>query len=161
MRAYRAADAAGLRRCVVELQDFEGGIDRWAAEGELVADPYIEHLHQKCAAEDGCVFVAHAGNEVCGFVAVQARVRSDGLDEIDHLYAYVSDVVVLNEFRGRGIGRALLQRAERFALERGASVIRIDVLSENRGAMRLYRKLGFRDRLASLEKTLPVGHAER
>lgn len=56
--------------------------------------------------------------------------------------------------RGRGIGRALLRRAEDYARAEGAPVIGIGVLVRNRGALDLYRELGFCDYLLQLRKEL-------
>jgi GNAT superfamily N-acetyltransferase len=50
---------------------------------------------------------------------------------------------VLPAFRGRGIGAALVARAEQFARERGAPWLGIGVMAENGDARRLYERLGF------------------
>ena len=63
---------------------------------------------------------------------------------------------MLADFRGRGIGRALIEAAEAHALDQGARWLRIAVLAENEGAWRLYLSRGFTDRQVVLEKALPV-----
>lgn len=50
---------------------------------------------------------------------------------------------VLPAARGRGIGRALLSRAEEWALARGADVVVLDTASVLVGAGRLYRSAGY------------------
>jgi ribosomal protein S18 acetylase RimI-like enzyme len=57
----------------------------------------------------------------------------------------VHDLAVLPEFRGRGIGRALLTAAEARAVERGCCKLTLEVLETNAGARRLYDARGFRD----------------
>jgi GNAT superfamily N-acetyltransferase len=54
----------------------------------------------------------------------------------------VSDLVVPPASRGRGVGAALLARAEDFARGRGAPWLGIGVLAEIR-ARRLYERLGY------------------
>jgi len=51
--------------------------------------------------------------------------------------------VVLERFRRQGYGRALLDAAERFARNSGATELRIGVLSANRTAKDLYARAGF------------------
>jgi ribosomal protein S18 acetylase RimI-like enzyme len=57
----------------------------------------------------------------------------------------VHDMGVLPAYRGRGIGRALLQTVEREAIRRGASKVTLEVLSRNERAKGLYLALGYGD----------------
>jgi ribosomal protein S18 acetylase RimI-like enzyme len=54
-------------------------------------------------------------------------------------------VSVVDGFRGRGIGKALIAHLERWAVEHGAERMVLDVSSANEGAIRLYDELGYRD----------------
>lgn len=56
----------------------------------------------------------------------------------------LQDLWVLPERRGCGIGTALVGAVEERASGRGASAVRLTVGVENRGAARLYRRLGYR-----------------
>ncbi|MFD8146989.1 GNAT family N-acetyltransferase [Streptomyces sp. NPDC059708] len=58
--------------------------------------------------------------------------------------AYVYDVAVAEEHRGRGHGRDLMLLAERTAIERGHRVIALHVFAGNVPALRLYESLGYR-----------------
>lgn len=55
----------------------------------------------------------------------------------------VHDLAVLPAQRGRGIGRALLDEAERRARARGCCKMTLEVHQTNTGAQRLYREFGF------------------
>ena len=65
--------------------------------------------------------------------------------------------ITFYRFRNRGIGRALIARAEAFAREQGASWLRISVLARNEVARSLYESSGFQERLILLEKALSSG----
>ncbi|HET7030121.1 MAG TPA: GNAT family N-acetyltransferase [Candidatus Limnocylindrales bacterium] len=54
-------------------------------------------------------------------------------------------VSVVEGFRGRGIGRALIAHLEQWAAERGAKRMVLNVSSANEGAIRLYEDLGYRE----------------
>ncbi|MGC8873130.1 MAG: GNAT family N-acetyltransferase [Chloroflexia bacterium] len=58
--------------------------------------------------------------------------------------AYVSDVAVAPGARGRGIGTCMLQKAEEIARSWGKRALVLDVSARNEGAIRLYRRLGYR-----------------
>jgi ribosomal protein S18 acetylase RimI-like enzyme len=55
----------------------------------------------------------------------------------------VHDLAVLPEHRGRGLGRALLDEAERRARARDCSKMTLEVHDTNTGAKKLYREFGF------------------
>jgi len=57
----------------------------------------------------------------------------------------IGDVFVLAELRGRGIGTKLSEAAEQMARRRGHRQISISASVANEGALRLYRRLGYRD----------------
>jgi GNAT superfamily N-acetyltransferase len=69
-------------------------------------------------------------------------------------YAYISDLIVRAAYRGRGIGRALMMRAESYAREFGIGRIKVGVLVRNEGAHAFYRAGGFRDYTVQLVKPL-------
>jgi ribosomal protein S18 acetylase RimI-like enzyme len=56
---------------------------------------------------------------------------------------YLTVVAVHPEFRGRGIGSALLRKAEEIARAAGADQISLIVETANRGALELYLRQGF------------------
>jgi ribosomal protein S18 acetylase RimI-like enzyme len=69
--------------------------------------------------------------------------------------AYVSDVAVATDFRGRGIGWRLLESAEGWAQAHGKESLSLHVVASNR-ARGLYERFGFR-----LEKRIEEWLAER
>ena len=57
----------------------------------------------------------------------------------------IHDFMVCPEYRGQGIGQALLKEIERTAIERDCCKITLEVQENNAAARRLYRRFGFRD----------------
>jgi ribosomal protein S18 acetylase RimI-like enzyme len=55
----------------------------------------------------------------------------------------VHDLAVHPEFRGRGIGRRLLEEVERIARQRGCCRITLEAYAINPRARELYRRLGY------------------
>ncbi|MFD6200695.1 GNAT family N-acetyltransferase [Streptomyces rubiginosohelvolus] len=55
----------------------------------------------------------------------------------------IEDIEVVPDHRGRGVGRALMSRAEEFARERGAGHIWLEVTNINAPAIHAYRRMGF------------------
>ena len=55
----------------------------------------------------------------------------------------VHDLAVVPGFRGRGVGRQMLELVEHVARQRDACKLTLEVLEGNAGAIRLYRQVGF------------------
>ena len=57
----------------------------------------------------------------------------------------IHDVVVLEEYRGRGISQRMLKKVEKMAISKGCCKVTLEVLSNNEAAKSTYRKFGFSD----------------
>ena len=55
---------------------------------------------------------------------------------------FLEDLFVLDKFRGKGIGKALLAAVAKLAIEEGCYGLRWEVLDWNRPAIEFYEKLG-------------------
>ena len=71
-----------------------------------------------------------------GRIVGMARVISDGFSD-----AYIQDVVVLPEFRGRGVGKELVRRLTQHCVSR--KILWIGLVAEP-GTQEIYENLGFR-----------------
>lgn len=120
-----------------------------------MADAYINLLLERCSGASGRILVAEIGQTIVGLAAVMARVIPNNPEEEQTPYAYISDLVVLPDYRGRGVGHALLEQAETYVRSAGATILRINALAKNEDAARLYRNFGFTDYRVQLIKRLP------
>ena len=88
---------------------------------------------------DHAVFVACGPTEqVVGW----AHVHGKCLLELEP-YAEIGGLVVDREYRGRGIGRALMAAAERWALARGYATVLLRSRADRQEAHRFYEAVGY------------------
>jgi ribosomal protein S18 acetylase RimI-like enzyme len=92
-------------------------------------------------------------DEVVGSLWLRVRTLSTEVE------AYVFDVEIVPEARGRGLGRATMLAAEDAARELGADVVRLNVFGHNLPAIRLYESLGHRAATVAMTKRLSVSAA--
>ena len=85
------------------------------------------------------VIVADNGGEVLGFVAVHALQRFEHSDRIIRIMALVVDAGE----RGRGIGRLLMEEAERIGRDLDAAFAEVTAGHHRPDARRLYEELGY------------------
>jgi ribosomal protein S18 acetylase RimI-like enzyme len=58
-------------------------------------------------------------------------------------HAHITDIVVIGEAEGKGVGKALLAKGDEWARERGARWITLNVFESNKHAQRVYEKAGY------------------
>jgi GNAT superfamily N-acetyltransferase len=139
-----------LRRCVVELQDFERSLcsSSCMPRGDAVVDHCVAELLESrqvvCAVE-------REGGALVGYVAFSDAV--DDLIDGSGVHLTVSDLFVHERARGEGVGRRLLNAVEEVAKARSIAAVRVDVLAQNTGALTAYESCGFRPRFVTLEKS--------
>jgi GNAT superfamily N-acetyltransferase len=102
------------------------GIEYMKADAEGLPGPYV--------APRGAIWLAQAGDEPVGCVA--RRPLSADVGEVKRMY-------VVPAWRGRGVGRALLERLIEHARALGYERLRLGTLADMTRAQKLYHSLGF------------------
>ena len=95
--------------------------------------------------KDSELFVYEEDEEVLGMLIVSAMDTPKYNCIVEHRFAYIFDIVVDKNYRGKNIGSKLLNRAIDWAKEKNLDHIELSVLAENHGAHKLYSSLGFVD----------------
>lgn len=147
-------DYAGLRACVVELQDYEYRIDPRYPDGESIVELYIPDVLLRCRQYKGKVLIAELNGEVAGYAMVWSKVPGVDIEDGDFECGRLADLAVLEKFRGRGIGQGLIDASEAWAREQGVRYFRLGVMGGNNYARNLYHARGYRTCYLELEKTL-------
>lgn len=80
------------------------------------------------------------------FRGIKATVAFALLDfkDFNKSSCFVDFVGILPVFQGRGIGKLLLKKAEEFARYKKFHILSLNVIGKNKGAIKLYQKLGFK-----------------
>lgn len=112
---------------------------------------FYDEVHEKYAhaleQDDALVVVAEDEGEVVGMAYAEVRTPSRYSDD---RALEISGVAVRAGHRGRGVGRAMVAEASRFAAERGIDWIELKTFAPNEPATKFWRALGFRPRVVQL-----------
>lgn len=134
IRQIQIQDAKGFRTC----------LDSVARERSYLAQVEAPPLEKVCefvtqsVEQDAAQYVAVAGEHIVGWCDVFAH-WAYALKHVGTL-----GMGIQAEFRGQGIGRALLVRTLEHALKNGIYRVTLEAREDNHRAIRLYESVGFR-----------------
>ncbi len=86
------------------------------------------------ANPDRIVFFAYVDDKLAGQVRIFRNWNA---------YAYIDDIAVNENYRGQGVGRALLERAIAWAKSKGFPGVMLETQDNNVAGCRLYERCGF------------------
>jgi len=107
--------------------------------GTQDVDGYEAGYLDKFYADTGdWICVSESAGSVTGYLSIEVH------REVDPPFIYLDDFCVTKADRGKGIGKAMLYEAERFAISQGINAIVLHVEQANEKALRLYTHLGYK-----------------
>ena len=110
-------------------------------------------LRERFAGGESVIFLALDGDAVAGFVQLYPSFWS-----VAACRSWIlNDLYVAPAFRGRGVGRKLMERARAHAIETGAGGMSLATERTNATAQRLYESLGWRRDEEFLHYELALG----
>jgi GNAT superfamily N-acetyltransferase len=140
--------------------------DDWPDVAELLAQlgrPDVRATGEEAAARqvferyvdrtDAVILVAEDGGKVVGLLDMEYRVRLNFTTP----QAWIPDMVVDEDSRSAGVGRALMARAEELARERGCWGMTLESATWRERAHAFYLREGWTDAGKSLSKLLAEG----
>jgi ribosomal protein S18 acetylase RimI-like enzyme len=146
VRAARPEDRPALVRLMGALHDFETEIEENRADASAAAEHFAWVESHHIAGKGGATLVAEVAGAVAGFICYTFEEDPGAFVRPERRHhAMIWDISVDEEARGRGVGRALLEAAERDARVAGVGEIRLYVLEGNVRARRIYEEAGYRN----------------
>ncbi|MGG6312567.1 GNAT family N-acetyltransferase [Paenibacillus macerans] len=129
----QAGRSGGLSLRKEELTDF-GFMVRCVSQAFGDTEAWTIDYFRHTMEPERQTYIALDGQERVGMIRVN-RIRRDT--------AVIHDFCVLPLYQGKGYGREILAQMVRLLLAEEQPLIRLGVVSHNRHALELYRKLGF------------------
>ena len=100
-----------------------------------------EDLRNRVENTKSRLFIAEVEKELCGFISCSFRIVQHIM--IYNRRGYIAETVVSENYRGKGIGKSLFERAKEWFEEEDADHIELQVSLKNNGAMNFWGNQGF------------------
>jgi ribosomal protein S18 acetylase RimI-like enzyme len=89
------------------------------------------------------LLLAEHDKEIVGFVHVMIKESPNIPVFIQRRYAVVDSIFVKSGFQNQGIGMLLMDHAQEWSIDNGATMIELNVYEFNVGAISFYKKCGY------------------
>ena len=151
-RRAAEADIAGLAalaaQATAEMSELRGG--RVWSRLEARPDPQLESLARDLRADDAMVVVGTIDDAVVGYGAIRLVELHDA-----STVGRVSDIYVLPDARGVGVGEAMMEMLMAWARERGCIGVDSLALPGDRNTKNFFETHGLVARAITVHRTLP------
>lgn len=152
MRTARSSDRDAVVELIHRLNVFEADLVGDRRRDYSAAEEYYDELLQRLSKRQGRIVLAQENGIVVGAMGFSLDQDAAYVTDDVRRHGTVTDLIVHEDWRGRGIGRMLLQEAERLTKEAGLARLFIGVLVANERADATYRKFGFEPYVSLLVK---------
>ncbi|MFJ7935790.1 GNAT family N-acetyltransferase [Sporosarcina sp. NPDC096371] len=116
---------------------FNRGFEGYLVPMNLPFDTFVSRFGNE-GLSPALSIVAYDGTDPIGFVL-------QGIREVDgQKISWNGGTGIIREYRGRKLGSSLMEEAEKLIKEHNVSVATLEALSENKAAISLYEKCGYK-----------------
>ncbi|HUO93234.1 MAG TPA: GNAT family N-acetyltransferase [Rhizomicrobium sp.] len=160
MSAFRIREARlpddrnALLGFILGSQHFEHEFEPDRRLDAPVAEEYFAQLSAEVSRRNGKIFVAEANGELLGWGVAHERENEIFVVADERLAGHITELYVIEAWRGKGVGRALIAACETWAKSRRLKTMTIGVLAGNARARRIYEANGFAPYAVELRKYL-------
>jgi GNAT superfamily N-acetyltransferase len=154
LRTASASDRDAVIELIHRLNVFEADLtgDRRRDYGGAIG--YYDELMQRIAKRQGRIVLAVEDKVVVGAMGYSLDEDAAYVTGDVRRHGTVTDLIIHEGWRGRGIGQTLLAEAERLTREAGLKRLMIGALVANEPACRIYGKFGFEPYVSIMVKEL-------
>jgi len=94
--------------------------------------------------DENVIFLAETEEKPVGMVYIYPRQTLEIPILVPRKWLVIDSLAVLPEARRRGVGRALMEQAHHWAVEKGIFEVKLNVYEFNDGAIKLYESMGYK-----------------
>ncbi|RDI57261.1 GNAT family N-acetyltransferase [Microvirga subterranea] len=154
LRTARPSDRDAVVELIHRLNLFEADLVGDRRRDYAAAKTYYDELQQRLSRRQGRIVLAEEGGVVVAAMGFSIDEDAAYVTDDVRRHGTVTDLIVHEDWRGRGVGRLLLQEAERLTREAGMARLFIGALVANEPACRIYETFGFQPYVSLLVKDL-------
>ena len=147
-----------IKDLLVELEEYIISIDKDNLDiiSKDYRDKMLEYDLKELKENNGKCYLALEDNEVIGLIMgyLYKYNQEDYLDYKCPKKGYISELIVINKFRSKGIGKELISQIEEYFKSIGCEYSYLSVFAYNNNAIDFYSKAGYHSRMQDMIKKI-------
>lgn len=145
-----------FRQATKEDKEILLSLEQQVVEAERPYNPEIKEIGAHYYDLDDLITSSNAYllvGEVDGQIVATgyAQIRNSKASLVHEKHSYLGFMLVLEEFRGLGINKLVVDLLLKWSKEQGADYVYLDVYDENDSAVKAYQKVGFEKALVEMK----------
>ena len=133
----------------IQLNDYQASIDPVHKLKEDAGAGFEQYVREKLTSEEDLFLVAVIDEKVVGFsISAVDKGRPDVFEKVP--IVEISDMLVLEEHRWRGVGTEILNHIREWVKSKGIKRIELNAEARNEIGLSFWKKHGFNDYLHRL-----------
>lgn len=147
-----------VRNLLLELEEYIVSIDK--DNLDQVGKEYWEKMAlidlDEVNQNNGKCYLASKNNQIIGLIMgiIYKYEESDYLDYKCPKKGYITELIISNKARNKGIGKQLINKLEAYFKEEGCEYIIVDVFAYNENGINFYNKEGYHNRMHTMLKKI-------
>ncbi len=154
IRKAAAGDEAAVAALFTEMFDYHRQHDPVFSLARTGGATYAKWFMQQINEPKSLALVAEAEGAIVGFCMAVIKQRSRVHEERYHTYGEIDDLSVTASFRGRGIGKALVDNALEWLRMMGIERVEAKVATSNRLSEAFWKSRGFKPYLTTVWRSV-------
>ena len=154
IRQYNEEDEKEFKQSIIDLQNFECAFDPDMLSGETTVDAWFNYILEENKQKDGRIYIAEVDKKAVGFISLRVDAKGEEILLPSIKCIVITDFIINADYRGKGVGKLLLAKADEYAKEKSIAYIKLSVFAANTNARELYKKLGFEDYSVTMLKKI-------
>lgn len=154
IRSYSKDDFDHLVTFMTDLQQYFSEIDTFQEQIPFAtkkdAELYIQQAFKDASDMDGAIYVAEQDAKIVGFIQGVIVKHSDNvmhnLTHVKSTDGWIGLLFTDPAFRNQGVGKRLIEKMKAYFTKKGCNSMRLKVSSNNKLAISVYNKYGFKSR---------------
>lgn len=140
VRPAQRSDSEAIGWLWEELMNHHRLMDKRFTTEEGSRQRYVRHTQEMIRSRDSRVLVAETDSEIIGYLMGELQHRLP--IALPGLYGFISDLYVRQEYRRRGIGRALYSGIYSWFIDKGIVAIELYAAECNPESFQFWRSMG-------------------
>ncbi|MFH1978174.1 MAG: GNAT family N-acetyltransferase [Candidatus Aenigmatarchaeota archaeon] len=117
-------------------------------EQKIKTEKFKKILEKKLEKHEDCIKILEVKSKVAGYIQMSIKKTIVGD------YGIIDNVFVKGEYRRAGIGKKMMEEAEKYFKKKKIDKMRVKVTLTNIASLNLCKKLGFEEKRLILEKKI-------